>query len=35
LYMQEATLLMGDHARYNPADNSDHLVDRRVADLAI
>jgi hypothetical protein len=33
--MREATLLMGYHAEHNPADYSNHLVDRRVADLAL
>jgi hypothetical protein len=33
--MQEATLLMGYHAKHNSADYSDHLVDRRIADMAL
>jgi hypothetical protein len=33
--MREATLLMGYYAGHNPADYSDHPVDRRVADMAL
>jgi hypothetical protein len=33
--MREATLLMSYHAEHNPADYSHHLVDRRVAEMAV